>query len=87
MQIFAYKRGSGLTGIACFLIDRGVVGLKDSWHRIGLERSEFQRMIDMGNRKDLPMRRVTLDEARRMIAGAPCAGAMTTECSASKGVG
>jgi hypothetical protein len=68
-QMFVYKRAAGLTGIACFLVDRGVVGLKDAWTRMHVDRMEFDEMIDMCDRRDLPMKRTTPEEIRRMVAG------------------
>jgi len=68
-QIYVYKRAAGLSGIACFLIDRGVVGLKDAWARTGVERDELAEMIQGSNDRGIAMSRVTLDAARQMIAG------------------
>jgi hypothetical protein len=68
MQLFAYKRAAGLSGMACFLVDEGVVGLKDAWTRIGVERVEFNEMIDGSRERGIPMRRATVDEVRRWIA-------------------
>jgi len=68
-QIYVYKRAAGLSGIACFLIDRGVVGLKDAWARTGVERTEFDEMLQGCNGRGIPMSRVPLEDARRMIAG------------------
>lgn len=69
-QIFVYKRAAGLSGIAAFLIDRGVVGLKDAWTRMGVERDELDDMVKRGNERDIVMRRATPEQARQMIAGA-----------------
>ena len=68
-QIFAWKQGAGLTGVACFLVDRGVVGLKDAWTRLRIDRSEFLDMVDGCKRRGIPMHRVSLDEVRRWVAG------------------
>jgi hypothetical protein len=69
-QLFAYKQGGGLSGVACFLIDEGVVGLKDAWARVGMDRKEFEEMLGAGNARGLPMHRVELEEMRRWIEGA-----------------
>ena len=69
IQIFAYKQAAGLFGVACFLVDEGVVGLKDSWVRLGVDRKEFQRMLDAGQGSGIRMRRVAIEEALRWIAG------------------
>lgn len=68
-QIFVYKQAGRLTGVACFLVDRGIAGLKDAWTRIGIDRMEFQQMLDACAARGIPMRLVSQDEARRMIAG------------------
>jgi hypothetical protein len=46
IQIFAYKQAAGLAGISCFLVDRGVVGLKDAWSKMNVDRGEFEGMLD-----------------------------------------
>jgi hypothetical protein len=68
-QVFAWKQGAGLAGVACFLIDRGVVGLKDAWTRLRIDRAEFLDMIDGCKRRGTPLHRVGPDEARRWVAG------------------
>jgi hypothetical protein len=68
-QMFVYKRAAGLTGIACFLVDRGVVGLKDAWARVHIEKAEFNDMLEECRDRGIPMRHATLDEVRRMVAG------------------
>lgn len=68
-QMFVYKRAAGLTGIACFLVDRGVVGLKDAWTQMKVERSEFQRLLDRSRSGGIAMKRVTVNDIRRMVAG------------------
>ncbi|HQY88409.1 MAG TPA: hypothetical protein PK402_07105 [Tepidisphaeraceae bacterium] len=72
-QIFVHKRatgmsGGGLNGIACFLVDRGVVGLKDAWTRMNVDRIELREMIDASRRRDISMRRCSVDEVRAMVA-------------------
>lgn len=68
-QILAFKRGAGLTGVACFLVDRGVVGLKDSWTRVGIEHGKFEEMLDRAGGSGIRMRRAGVEEVRRRIAG------------------
>ena len=70
MQIFAYKRGGGVSGVACFLIDQGVVGLKDAWVRISIPRSEFDEMVQKSAGHGIDMKRVPLETIRAVIAGA-----------------
>lgn len=69
-QVFVFKSGGGMTGIAAFLIDRGVVGLKDAWTRLNIDRGEFEEMIESGNTRGIPSRRATIDECRALVAGA-----------------
>ena len=68
-QMFVYKRAAGLSGVACFLVDQGVVGLKDCWVRMRIERSEFQEMIDRSQERGISMRPVAAEQIRRMVAG------------------
>ncbi len=70
MQIFAYKRGGGISGVACFLIDQGVVGLKDAWVRVNIPRSEFDEMVQKSGDHGIPMSRAPLETIRGVIAGA-----------------
>lgn len=69
MQLFAYKRGAGFSGMAAFLVDRGVVGLKDAWVRMGLAKDEFADAIEGCRRRGIEMRRSSPEELRRWIAG------------------
>lgn len=69
LQAFVYKRAAGMTGIACFLVDRGVVGLKDAWARMHIERQEFDDMLEACSDRGIPMSRATVDEVRRVVAG------------------
>jgi len=69
MQIYVYKRAAGLTGVAVFLIDRGVVGLKDAYARTNIAREEFDNMLDGAERRGIPMSRVTIEDVRRVVAG------------------
>jgi hypothetical protein len=69
IQMFVYKRAGGLTGIACFLVDQGVVGLKDSWARLHMDRMEFDSMLAECTRHGMPMTRASVDDVRRIVAG------------------
>lgn len=69
LQIFVYKRGGGLSGIACFLIDRGVVGLKDAWTRMDISPEEFGDMLTRGQQNGITLHRGSAEEARKWIAG------------------
>lgn len=68
-QMFVYKRAAGMTGVACFLVDRGVVGLKDAWSQMHIERQEFDDMLETCSRRGIPMSRVTVEDVRRVVAG------------------
>lgn len=68
-QIFAYKRGAGLSGVACFLIDRGVVGLKDAWMRMDVDRDDLDGMLEGSRARGVRMQRVGRAEVQRLIAG------------------
>jgi len=69
MELFVYKQGGGLAGVAAFLVDQGVVGLKDAWVTMGVDRSEMVDIIDQSTRRGIRMRRVSVDEVRRWVAG------------------
>jgi hypothetical protein len=69
MQLFVYKRAAGLNGIACFLVDRGVVGLKDAWTKMRVDREELEHMLEASGERGIQMTRCTLDDVRRMVAG------------------
>ncbi len=69
-QIFVFKRAGGLSGIFCFLIDRGVVGLKDSWARIGVTRDDLLDFIDQAHSGGIQMRSVRPEEGRKWVAAA-----------------
>ncbi|HEX5243060.1 MAG TPA: hypothetical protein VFW23_07315, partial [Tepidisphaeraceae bacterium] len=69
LQIFVYKRGGGLSGIACFLIDRGVVGLKDAWNQLDILPEEFEKMLAKSERGGIPLHQCSVEEARKWIAG------------------
>lgn len=69
IQMFAHKLGGGLSGAAFFLLDRGVVGLKDGWARVPLGREEFKEMLDSSAANGIPMRPATPEELRRFVAG------------------
>lgn len=68
LQIFVYKRGGGLGGIACFLIDRGVVGLKDAWTRLDVIPEEFEKMLEKGEQNGIPLHQCGVEEARKWVA-------------------
>lgn len=70
LQIFVYKRGAGLKGVACFLIDRGVVGLKDAWVRVGVDRNKFDGILETSQDEGIPMRPSTSDEVQRWVGAA-----------------
>lgn len=69
MQLFVYKRGAGLAGFAAFLLDRGVVGLKDAWVRMGLRKDEFDDTVEGCRLRGIGMRRSSPEEVRRWVAG------------------
>jgi hypothetical protein len=69
LQIFAYKVAAGLTGIAAFLVDRGVVGLKDAWHNTGIDREMLKSMMEGVEAGGVKMHRCKLEDARRWVAG------------------
>jgi hypothetical protein len=68
-QIFVFKRGGGQSGVACFLVDRGVVGLKDAWTRLGVEPADLSDMLERSKRNGIHMRPGTIEEARCLVAG------------------
>ncbi|HEV2295385.1 MAG TPA: hypothetical protein VGR35_16155 [Tepidisphaeraceae bacterium] len=68
LQMFVFKQGAGMSGVGCFLVDRGVVGLKDAWARM-IDREAFSGMLDASRRRGISMRRATIDEIRRWVAG------------------
>lgn len=45
LDSFVHKRAAGLVGMAAFLVDRGVVGLKDAWTRMNVDEQDFMDMI------------------------------------------
>lgn len=69
MQIFVYKRAGGLAGMAAFLLDRGVVGLKDAWVRMYMSALEFEDALKASRESGIAMRRSSTDEIRPWIAG------------------
>lgn len=68
MQFLCFKRAGGLSGVAAFLIDRGVVGLKDAWIQLNIDRLEFEDKLRLAGESG-PMRRTSAEEARRWVAG------------------
>jgi hypothetical protein len=69
IQMFVYKRAAGLSGVASFLVDQGVVGLKDAWTRTRVERDEFHGMLEASRKRGIPMKLVAVEEIRRWVAG------------------
>jgi len=69
MQLFAYKQAAGMSGIACFLVDQGVVGLKDSWAKMNISRGDFDDMIEGTGRRGLQVVRASVEDVRRVVAG------------------
>lgn len=70
MQVIVYKQAAGLTGVACFLVDRGIAGLKDAWTRMHASRAELRGLLELCDAQGLRMRRGTIDEARKWVTGA-----------------
>jgi hypothetical protein len=66
---FCYKRAAGLTGVACFLVDRGVVGLKDAWIQLNVDYSRFEEMLEISASRGIVTRQVPLDQVRNLVAG------------------
>lgn len=69
VQIFCFKRAAGISGIACFLVDVGVVGLKDAWTQTRVDRVVFDDMLARCRDQGINMRRGSLEEVRRWVAG------------------
>ncbi len=69
-EILVHKQAGGLTGFAAFLIDRGVVGLKDAYTRLGVSIGEFREVLDGSRDRGVPLTRTTATEAAAVIAGA-----------------
>ena len=69
MQLFVYKRAAGLAGIACFLVDRGVVGLKDAWTQMEVDREQFANMLNTSKDRGIRMRRAAITDVRHWVAG------------------
>src|SRR5580692_1577506 len=67
-QLFVFKQAAGLSGLACFLVDRGVVGLKDCYVRMGINRSEFNGVLEKCAATGIKMRRAGIEEMRRVVA-------------------
>ena len=68
-QIFVYKSAAGLTGLSCFLVDRGVVGLKDAWTTMNTDRAELADALDSSADRGIRMRRAEVSEALRCVCG------------------
>jgi hypothetical protein len=69
-EILVFKEAAGLSGVVAFLIDRGVVGLKEAWVRMGLSIGQFRETLDASRDRGLPMARTTAVDAAAVIAGA-----------------
>lgn len=69
MTLFVYKQAAGLGGVACFLVDRGVVGLKDAWADVPISRVDFKDMLDRCREDGIQVRRVTPETVRHWVAG------------------
>lgn len=69
-SLHAFKRGEGLSGAANFLIDRGVVGLKDAWCLIPCDSAQRQKIFDGARESGLRLVRVTPEVACARIAAA-----------------
>ena len=70
VQIFAYKRAAGLSAMACFLVDRGVPGLKDAFVHMGFDRQALDTALERAAGENIRMVRTSVEQARRLIAGA-----------------
>jgi len=68
-QVLVYKRVAGATGASAFLIDRGIVGLKDAWAILPLDRSQFDEVLADCRAQGISTRRVPIEEARSLVAG------------------
>jgi hypothetical protein len=60
---------SGRCAMAAFLVDFGMAGLKDAWGRIDITSAEFFDDVLDPMRERVPVAEVSVDEARRFIAG------------------
>jgi hypothetical protein len=69
ISFFVYKRSAGLSGVACFLVDRGVVGLKDAFIKLQVDREEMEYMLSRGKSQGINPARCTVEEVRRTVAG------------------
>jgi hypothetical protein len=69
ISFFVYKRSAGLSGVVCFLVDRGVVGLKDAFVKMQIDREEMDYMLSSGKSQGIHPSRCTLEEVRRTVAG------------------
>ncbi len=69
-EIFIFKRGDGLSGFVGFLVDRGIAGLKDAWAQMNVDRAGFASLIKSSEENGVPVKRVTVDEIRRLVLGA-----------------
>jgi hypothetical protein len=70
VQVVVHKRTPRGSGTAMFLIDRGIVGLKDAFVICPMTAEDFRSLIDDELRPAYPTSRITLEEARALVAGA-----------------
>jgi len=69
ISLYVYKQGAGLAGVAAFLVDRGVVGLKDAYVHMDVDREELRDMLDQAAARMISMQRIGVEEVRRWVAG------------------
>jgi hypothetical protein len=70
VQVVVHKRTPRGSGTAMFLIDRGIVGLKDAFVVCPMTDQDFRSLIEDQLKPTYPTNRITLEEARALIAGA-----------------
>jgi len=68
-QMFVYKRAGLLMGVAAFLVDRGVVGLKDAWTAMNITRQQFEEVLEGSRGEGITMSRAKMEDVRKMVAG------------------
>ncbi len=69
-SILVYKQAAGINVIGCFLIDRGVAGLKDAYILLNRGREELQYIIQQISQNVSKPDRIDHAEAFKMITGA-----------------
>jgi len=60
----------GRYALASFLIDFGVLGLKDAWGRLSITKLEFREEALAPAEKEVPMQRADIESIRKLVAGA-----------------